>query len=174
MNKPQKLKLKGEQLFTHYAFLVILLAVPVFNMISVIQILIGRYEGVRNLTDHLVVSLPFVVLGVIFCFRQNQRLYFKEYKIAHTDRELQEAIRMTADQLNWTIGTNNKGYLRAFRDGEGFDWWGQMITIVYDNNTILINSISDPNIKPTFTSLGWDRKNVKAFIKNLETIKRKR
>jgi hypothetical protein len=169
-----KLQLKGEQLFNHYAFLVILLAVPVFNMISVFQILTGRYDGVRTLTDHLIVSLPFVVLGVLFCFRQNQRLNFKEYKIGHTDGELQEAIRMTADQLKWTIGTNSKGYLRAFRDGEGIDWWGQMITIMYDNNTILMNSISDPNIKPTFTSIGWDRKNVKTFIKNLETIKRQK
>src|SRR5687767_5246588 len=163
MSKPQKLQLKGEQLFSHYAFLIVFLVVPVFNMISVFQILTGKDEGGSTLNEHLTVSIPFVVLGILFCFRQNKRLYFKEYKISHTDGELQDAIRITADQLNWTIDTNKKGYLRAYRVGEGFDWWGQMITIMYDNNTILMNSVSDPNVTPTFTSIGWDKRNVRTF-----------
>jgi hypothetical protein len=171
MNKPKRLELKGEVLFTHYAFLVILLLVPILNIIDIFEILTGTYDGNRTLTEHLTVSIPFIALGILFYFRQRQRLNFKEFKINHTDEEFQDALEMTVNELNWTIETNKKGYLRAHRDGGWIDWWGEMITITYDNQTILINSISDPNTKPTVSSFGWDRKNVKTFIKNLETIK---
>jgi|APTNR8051073442_1049403.scaffolds.fasta_scaffold00005_140 hypothetical protein len=172
MNERKKIELKGEHLFTHYAFLVLLLISPILNLFYIVEILTGTYDGKRTLEEHLTTSLPFLILAILFYLRQRQRLNYKEFKIDHSDEEIQDALTLTADQLNWTIQINKKGYIKAHRDGGSIDWWGEMITIKYDNNFIFINSISDPNAKPTVSSFGWDKKNVRTFIGNLEKIRR--
>ena len=45
---------------------------------------------------------------------------------------------------------------------------GERITIIRDNNKILINSICDPDNRPSVSSWGQNRKNVNAFKKRIK------
>jgi hypothetical protein len=143
----------------------------ILSLIEIVKIEIGIYDGMRPVNDYIEVSLPFLIVGLLFIFRQYCRLIFKEIQITCTDKDLQHALGKASMELKWRVEKNRNGVFRAYRIGEnGPWWWGEMITIISDENTILINSISDPNQSPTPSSFGWDKKNVQTFIKHLETI----
>ena len=172
MDRRRRLKLSGKHLLIHYSFIPLILLTPISSMISIIQIWTGNYDGVRTIDDHVSVSIPFLLIGVLFAYRQYRRLDFKEFTIDHSDKDFQHALGMTGMELKWRTERNRDGYYRAHRVGEpvSLGWWGEMITIISDNKRILINSVSDPNQSPTLSSFGWDRKNVRTFIRNLQTI----
>ena len=133
----------------------------------------GSYVGRRTLDDYIIDSVPFLLIGLLFIGWQYNKLKFRKIVIEHTDKDYQHAIGKTISDLRWRVDKNREGYFRAHRVGDGLfalGYWGEMITIIRDGHTILINSICDPNQSPTFSSFGRNRRNVKTFIKNLQTI----
>ena len=48
----------------------------------------------------------------------------------------------------------------------------EMITIIKDNNRLLINSVSDPDQRPSIAFKRRNKQNVDTFIKNLREIKK--
>lgn len=171
MSKTKRLKLKTKELLAHYSFSFLILLLPVMSFIDIVKIWIGTYDGARTIDDYINVSWPFLLVGLLFIYRQYRRLFFREIRIEHTDNDFQHALGLTSMQLKWRTQATKHGFFKAIRVGGDGPWfWGEMITIISDNKTILINSISDPNQSPTPSSFGWDRKNVRTFIKNLETI----
>jgi hypothetical protein len=171
MSKKKRLRLRGKELLVHYSFSFLILLLPIMCFIDIVKIWTGTYDGTRTINEYINVSLPFLLVGLLFIYRQYRRLYFKEIKIEHSDNDFQHAIGMTAMELRWRTQRNRDGFYKAIRVSGYPPWlWGEMITIIRDNGTIFINSISDPNQRPTPSSFGWDRKNVRTFIKNLETI----
>ena len=45
-----------------------------------------------------------------------------------------------------------------------------MVTIIKDKDRLLVNSICDPNNMCSVVSYGWNRKNIKTFLKNLADV----
>jgi hypothetical protein len=50
--------------------------------------------------------------------------------------------------------------------------WGEMITILIDNDKVMINSICDPELRASVFSVGRNRKNVNRLIGNIITASR--
>jgi hypothetical protein len=46
-----------------------------------------------------------------------------------------------------------------------------MITIIRLKDGLLINSICDPDKRSSVVSFGWNRKNIRTFLKNLNDVK---
>jgi hypothetical protein len=167
----KRLRLKGKQLFIHYSFPLLVLLPAMLSLIEIIKIQTGSYDGIRTINEHIKGSLPFLAAAALLTLRQYWRLNFREIKMEYTDKDLQYALGKTSMELKWRVEKNRKGFFRAYRvGGDGPWWWGEMITIISDHNTLLINSISDPNQTPTPSSFGMDRKNVRTFVKNLRAI----
>lgn len=170
---PKRVKLSIGHLFVHYSFSLLILLTPILNLISILKIWMGNYTGRRTLDDYIIDSVPFLLVGLLFIGWQYNKLKFKRIMIEHTDKDYQHAIGKTIADLKWRVDKNREGYFRAHRVGDGLftlGYWGEMITIIRDGNNVFINSISDPNQSPTFSSFGYNRRNVNTFIKNLKTI----
>jgi hypothetical protein len=171
MTNVKRLQLKGKHLFIHYSFPLLVLLPAILSLIDIIKIWTGTDDGVRTINEYIETSLPFLAVGLLLIFRQYRRLNFRKIKMSYTDKDLQHALGKTSMERKWRVEKNRDGFFRAYRvGGDGPWWWGEMITIIIDDKTIFINSISDPNQTPTPSSFGNDGKNIRTFIKNLETI----
>ena len=171
MKKNKRLKLTFFQTLTHYGISLLLLFIVSLTGWSLIEIyLTETYTGVRTADELIKSSLPFLVLAVIFTVIQYRRLNFKEIEITYTDEQFQEAIDRTVKDLEWRIESNKKTFFRAVRPRNWTGSWGEMVTIVRDKDRILINSICDPDHMSSVASYGWNRKNIKTFLKNFSEV----
>jgi hypothetical protein len=172
MKETERLKLSFWQTVNHYFIVVYILLIPIFTLISVFEIYVTKtYDGVRSAEELLRFSLPWIIPAIAFLFIQKYRLRFKKVTIDYTDEEFKEAVERTVKELEWTIDKNNKTYLRAYRQWNWTGSWGEMITIIRLKNGFLTNSICDPDKWSSVASFGWNRKNIRTFVKNLNDVK---
>jgi hypothetical protein len=171
MKKNKRLKLTTIQTLTHYGIVLLLLFIVSLTGWSLIEIyLTNTYAGVTTADELIKASLPFILLAVFFTFIQYRRLNFKEIKVTFTDEQFQEAIERTVKDLGWRIEKNDKTFFRAIRPWNWTGSWGEMVTIIKDKDRLLINSICDPDHISSVASYGWNRKNIKTFLKNLADV----
>lgn len=171
MKKNKRLKLTTIQTLTHYGIVILLLFIVSLTGWSLIEIyLTDTYEGVRTADELIKSSLPFFAIAIIFAIIQYGRLNFKEIQVSYTDEQFQEAIDRTVKDLEWRIERNNKTFFRAVRPWNWTGSWGEMVTIIKDKDRLLINSICDPDHMSSVASYGWNRKNIRTFIKNLSDV----
>lgn len=172
MTETGKLKLSFWNYVNHYSIVVFLLAFPIFSLVSVFEIYVTKtYNGVRQASELLSFSLPWIVTAILFLVIQKQQLKFKKINIQYSDNEFKEAIERTVKELEWEIERNNKTFVRAHRPWNWASSWGEMITIIKLKDGFLINSIGDPETWGSGLGYYWNRKNIKTFIKHLTEIK---
>ena len=172
MKETQRLKLSFWQTVSHYFVVVFILLIPIFTLISVFEIYVTKtYDGVRSAEELLRFSLPWIIPAIAFFFIQRFQLRFKKVTIDYTDEEFKEAVERTAKELEWTIEKNKKTYLRANGPWNWTGSWGEMITIIRLKDGLLTNSICDPDKWSSVASFGWNRRNIRTFIKNLNDVK---
>lgn len=169
MKETNRLKLSNWQLFWHYSIVPFILIIPIMNLYSVLQIEVtGTYTGVRSTQEHLSVGLPWLVPAIIFAIIQYRRLNFKKLNTHLTPEEFKTIAEQAGEEMNWNFMNLTKDYAIAIT---GFNWasWGERITIIRKENEILINSICNPDNRPSVSSWGQNRKNINAFIKRIKT-----
>jgi hypothetical protein len=171
MKETKKLKLTFFQALTHYWIVVFLFFIVSLTAWSLVEIYVtDTYTGVRTARELINTSLPFLMLAMFFIFVQYRRLKFKEFNVSFTDEQFQEAVERTVSELEWRIDKNGKTFFRAYRPWNWTGSWGEMVTIIKGKDSILINSICDPNRMSSVASYGWNRKNIKTFLKNLSDV----
>ena len=170
MKKTKRLKLNLSQTLTHYGIVIFLLFIVSLTVKSLIEIYFtNTYTGVRTSEELINSSLPFLLFAILFAFIQYRRLNFKEFKTNFTEEQFLEALKRTETELEWRISKNNKIIFIAYRP----NWtgiWGELVTIIKENDKILINSICDPNRFSSVVSYGMNRKNIQTFLKNLSEV----
>ena len=169
MSKTEKVKLSFVQLCWHYSVVPFLLITPLlFSWDLLNYYVLRKYDGVREPSELMTISLFFIALSILFYFIQKRRLRFSEFNIRYTKDAFDKALKKTAEELKWKIIEKRKGYVRAYRNWDGSASWGELITIKHDNGRILVNSICNPEaIFISVISYGWNKKNVRTFIDNL-------
>lgn len=173
MKKTRRLKLTALQTFTHYFVVLLLSMMPLMTLWDLAKICFGADDGARSAIELITVALPFAVFALMAFFKQKHRLKFRVIHILNSDDEFQEAVARTCITLQWNLETNRPDFLRALRSELWFNSnWGDMITIIRDGDTLLLNSISDPNKKPAFFSFSWDKKNINVFLLHLTEVLR--
>lgn len=168
----KRIKLTFGQTVTHY--MVVFFMLFIFGLVAkdLFEIYISKnYTDDSTTIDLVTMSLPILLIAIVFAIIQYRRLDFKEIKIEYTDEQFQEAIRRTIDDLEWKIDKNQKNFFCAYRPWNWSGSWGEMITIKKYKDQLLMNSICDPNSMSSVISYGWNKRNLKTFLINLsETI----
>lgn len=169
MSKTRRIKLNKEELFWHYSVVLFILMVPIFVTLHIIQYyFFDNYDGVRSPSE-LAIGYWFILLAILIYYIQKSRLKMKCYNIKTTEEMFKRVIEKTAAELNWSIEQQDKNFVRAHRNWDWSSSWGELITIIREEDKILINSICDPNaIFISVISYGHNKKNVKTFIENLK------
>ncbi len=172
MIKTKRLELSFWQKVNHYSIIGFFLLFPLYSLITLLEIYItNTYDGVRTADEILRVSLPWIIPAIVFYFIQKERLQLKKIVIDYTDEEFKEAVSRTKKELEWDIEKNNKSHLVAHRPWNWTGSWGELITIIKLKDGILINSICDPDKWGSVISYGWNRKNIRTFLRHLTDTK---
>jgi hypothetical protein len=118
----------------------------------------------------MIASFPLLILAIAFLFIQKKRLKYYELIVNYTNEQFKEVVKRTSNDLNWRIEKNNKHFFRAYRPSNWTGSWGEMITIIKDENKLYLNSICDPNKHTSIISYGWNKRNLKTFIIHLKEV----
>ena len=165
MNSRKRVKLTFGQTITHYLIVLFLLFIIGLFAKSLFETyMTDNYTGVRSPIEIMTMSMPFLILAIVFAFIQYKRLELKEIEVIYTEDQFQEAVRKTMEILGWRIENNRKDFFRAYRPSNWTGSWGEMITIVKGKDRLLINSICVPERMPSVVSYGWNRRNLKIFL----------
>ena len=109
------------------------------------------------------------ILGLLFYRLQKNRLKFKSIETNLTREELDPIIEKVANELEWTPYLTNKKIIIAKTHPSFFSGsWGEQITILFDKNRILVNSICDPDKRSSVVSMGRNKKNMNRLIEEIK------
>lgn len=168
MKKNKRSELSLSQKLSHYGIVFFLLFIVSLTVKSLLEIYLTKtYTGVLTADELIISSLPFLILVVLFTFIQYRRLNFKEYEVNFTEEQFQKAVKRTESELGWRVEKNTKTIFIAYRQWNWSGSWGELVTIIKEHDKVLINSICNPDSFSSVASYGWNRKNIKAFLKNL-------
>lgn len=172
MKKRKYLQLTSIHFIGHYFLVIIPLLLFGMNIFYLVEKFIFEKNNLLISIDiYIIIASIMLILAFLIYIVLKRKLKFKEVDVTFTDKEFQEAIQRTAEEYEWEIETNNKNIFRAFRHGNWTASPGEMITIIKDNDSFLINSICNPNKRTSISSFGWNKRNICNFIKNLEDVK---
>jgi len=126
----------------------------------------NTYQGVRSIDEMMTWSYLPLIPAVAFYFIQKTRLKFRVIPVAVDSEAFRNAVKETAEQLEWEILEQKTNLIIA---RSGFTWrsWGELITIIRDKDRILFNSICDPDNRPSVASWGMNKVNLKTFEQSL-------
>ncbi|MEQ9402048.1 MAG: hypothetical protein RIM99_00570 [Cyclobacteriaceae bacterium] len=169
MIKSRRLELRFWQKIEHYFPALFVLIVPLFQVYRLIQYYIfNSYDGSPFVLTE--VSILFICASVILAYIQWKKLAFRFYNIQVTHPQLEEALSVTADELEWGIRKKEENFIQATRNGfllEGFK--GDLITIILLEKGVLINCIGDPDKRVSIWSF-MHKVNVRTFMINLYNV----
>jgi hypothetical protein len=153
----------------HYGivgFLCIIQVLLIFTMITN-----NTHGGARSINELPIGGfIVATVLAILFYKLQKKRLKFKSVETGLKRKELNDIIREVATELKWSLESVNENYIVAkshpsFLLGFG----GEQITLIFDQNRILVNSICDPYKKNMGTSLGRNRRNMDKLLNKIKS-----
>ncbi|XOV68290.1 MAG: hypothetical protein ACFHU9_03750 [Fluviicola sp.] len=162
-----KLQLGTWKRLTHYAIVFFLLFIPIlFLFFHLKDHLFGTPRLIRE-GEIWFFIIP-SVLALIFYIIQRNRLKFKTIKTHLTRTEIDAIIEKVANELEWVPHvTTKKAIIAKTHPGFMSGSWGEQITILFDENRILINSICDPERSSSVTSFGRNTRNVRRLIEEI-------
>jgi len=168
MKTKLRLKLTFMQNFTHY-FPVLLVSLPsIVFMFYIVRDLFVDYNDDAKYIEEGCYVIIFLCAAILLFIIQYNRLYFKKIDIQYTDSQFQEAVKRTAEEMDWRIDNNRKEFFRA--STVFFLFWGEMMTIIKRKDYILINCICSPDQYSAITSYGKTTKHIKVFLQNLNNV----
>lgn len=163
-----ELILTSSNKFTHYGIVVRIIIIPLvgltFCFVDLINGTLKRFTS--DMFWLIIVSSAF---GLIFYRLQKNRLKFRIVETTLNREELHNIIQQVAKDLKWTIITSKNRIVEAktfpsFLSGS----WGEQITILFDNNRVLVNSICDLEKPSSVVSMGRNKRNLNTLIEKIE------
>jgi hypothetical protein len=157
--KEGRLKLSLWDKIQHYAFVLIILFIPIVDLY--VKYIKHEYSDISLIIDYI-----FIALAVYFTFYKYRSLAFKKYKINHSSSNFQSATEATAIELGWEVEKLNSHILIA-ESGCPTQWDGILITVLRDDHKIYFVSIIKPSLRSNPFSFGRNKKNFWTFSSNL-------
>ena len=161
----ETLKLYGWRYFTHFQIFYMALMFPI--MILFVKVL--KFKNFYFSQNELYFYFTLGIICTLLYFIQKKKLKFKTIKSNHSKEKIFECIDKVAEKLKWFPEEVTDEYIIAKTHPSFFSGsWGEEITIVFDGNKILINSICDPDKKSSIVSMGRNKKNVDKLINEIK------
>lgn len=163
-----ELQLSAWEKFTHYGILYFLFSIPGFVLLFHFIDLFNE-KPFRHIEGEVLLLLIPSTLGAFAYYIQKRRLRFRSVTTSLTREELDQIIENIARELEWLPFVVRKDLVIAKTRPSFFSGsWGEQITIIFHGNTVLINSICDPDQRSSISSMGRNRKNMNRFIEAIE------
>lgn len=162
MKDTETLILTRGQFFWHYSIIPFLLIAPIMTVVYLFQYYVTHTYHGRPIGEMVTWTLWPLIIAIAFYFIQKRRLKFKIIDIAVNTENFISASKQTEKELGWKIVEQKSNLIIA---KSGFSWrsWGEHVTIIKEKDRILFNSICDPDNRPSVTSWGMNKKNLKTF-----------
>ncbi|MBX2930574.1 MAG: hypothetical protein KF781_01365 [Chitinophagaceae bacterium] len=164
-----KLQLNFWDKVSHFGIVVFLLFIPLlFVFFHIKDSLNGAPKPIKEGEIYFLI-VP-TLLAILFYKLQSDRLKFKEVITTLPRQHLNTIIEKVSAELKWYPEEINKNVIIAKTHPSFFSGsWGEQITIIFDTNRVLVNSICDPDKKSSIVSMGRNKKNENKLIKEIET-----
>ena len=163
MKETERVKLSKWQRFWHFFIVIVVCIVPALVSYDlIVNYFTGSYIHKSYPVIYFILGYSLLLLAIVLFFIQLRRLRFSRIPVSADVEKFHASVNATAKELNWEIleKTNNLIVAKS-----GFSWqsWGERITIVRKHDSILFNSICDPDNRPSIASWGRNKKNRKRF-----------
>jgi len=169
MKETRTLVLTKGRWFWHYSVVLLLLIIPITTTVDVFKYYVTHtFNAVRPIEDIISTGYIWLVPAILLFFIQKTRLKFKVIQLTTTPDIFKQAAEQTAKELKWEFEHKTTNFIIAHREWNWNGSWGEMITIIRDNDRILINSICDPDNRPSVASFGMNKLNIKTFEQELK------
>lgn len=109
-------------------------------------------------------------IAIVFWYIQYRKLKFTKFRSNCTNNDLYEALKLTSDELEWTIKINEDDFCQATSDDPISYMCGDLITIIKTESGFIINSISDPERRSLPLISISKRNNIRTFTKHLTLV----
>ena len=169
-NRPKRLKLKGLGYLGHYTFVLLILFPFLLTVLDYIKFLTGTYRGVRPIEELIEGTWIFVLLAFLLFIIQFNRLKFKSVEISLPADKIIDLCSKYADVNNLKIKYVSKNEFVAISNRSVFfEWgeWGEMLTVIIQDQKVYINSICDPYKRPNMISMGKNKAYKRELIKTI-------
>lgn len=167
-----ELKLGNWNKFTHYGIVGFPFCIPALFIFFHLQ---SYFQGTPIPFREAEIWFIIVpsILGLLFYRLQRSRLKFKSIDTNLTRAKLDPIIKKVAKELEWTLYVVNKKIIIAKTHPSFFSGsWGEQITILFDKNRILVNSICDPDKRSSVVSMGRNKQNMNKLLEEIRKASR--
>lgn len=167
-----ELKLGNWDKFTHYGIVGFLFIIPAMIIFfHTKDYFLGISRPFREVEIWFMI-IP-SILGLLFYRLQKNRLKFKHIETKLTREEIDPIIEKVVNELEWTPYLINEKIIIAKTHPSFFSGsWGEQVTILFDKNRILVNSICDPDKPSSVVSFGRNKKNMDRLIEEIKKANR--
>jgi hypothetical protein len=165
----KKLQLSLWDKVTHFAIIGVLLGIPLMVILFHLKELVNGKPASINQEGEIYFIMGSIILAIFFYKLQSDRLKFKEVHTTMSRQKLNDIIEKVGKELKWYPEEISEHIFIAKTHPSFFSGsWGEQITIVFDTNKVLVNSICDPDQKSSVVSMGRNKKNVRRLIEEID------
>lgn len=168
----KKLQLNFWDKFSHFGIVFFLLFIPFLTVFFHLKDLLnGKPKPIREGEVYFIIIST--LLAIIFYKLQSDKLKFKEVFTTLNKQQLTGIIEEVGEKLKWYPEKISENLIIAKTHPSFFTGsWGEKITILFDTNRILVNSICDPDKNSSVVSMGRNKKNINTLISSIESASR--
>jgi hypothetical protein len=158
--------------FNHYSIVWFLLFMPtVVIFLHLKDYFTGRPYSING--GDLIFSIIPITLALFFYKSQQNKLKFKIAETSIERPRLDKIIHNVASKLKWKIYSTGDNFVLAKTNPSFFSGsWGEQITILFDKNRVLINSICDLDKRTSVVSMGRNRRNMNTLFNEIQNASR--
>lgn len=163
-----ELRLRKWRKLNHYLIVVFFIVVPFIVIFS--HVLNYFNDNLRPVKDgEITFMVVCTILAVFFYWLQKRRLKFKVVETDLSRKKLGIIIEKVAKDLEWNIHQKSESLILA-KTNPGFfsPSWGEQITIIFDENKLLVNSICDLDKRSSVISMGRNSRNMNRLIEEVK------
>ena len=164
----KELKLGNWDKLSHYGIVLFLFFIPAMFIFFHLK---GYFEGTPKPFKQIEIWCMIIptLIGILFYRIQLNRLKFKPIQTNLTRDEIEKIIEKVAKELEWHPHIVDEKFIVA-KTHPGFlsGSWGEQITVLFDRNQVLVNSICDPDKKSSIVSMGRNIQNEKKLIEEIK------
>ena len=171
MKENGMIQLSKWQRFWHFYVVIFLCIIPVLLTYDLaVDYFKGSSVHKSYPAIYFVLGYAPLLMAIILFFIQLRRLRFSIIPVSVDVETFHESVKATAKELHWEI-LEKKSSLIVAKSGFSWQSWGERITIVRKKDSILFNSICDPDNKTSIASWGRNKKNRERFeLHLLQTV----
>ncbi len=160
-----ELQLEYWDKINHFSIVLYSFAFAIFVPLMVLFYQI--YDPVSNKNYGVLWFSPIcIIVGIVFYFIQNNRLKLTSIKTNINKEEFSEIIEKISKKYGWQLSINTLKVIIAKTPFSGKSW-GEQVTIIFDGDNLLVNSICDPDKKTSVISYGRNAQNIRLIAKRI-------